>query len=58
MTLIENTMIDILTFKGKASEVNGKLEFSQQELYLKVDAIQKCYQVVYLSLKDIYVKEK
>jgi hypothetical protein len=25
---------------------------------LKVDAIQKCYQVVDLSLKDIYVKEK
>jgi len=34
------------------------MEVSQQELYQKVDAIQKCYQVVDLSLKDIYVKEK
>jgi hypothetical protein len=39
-------------------EINGKPKFAQQELYLKVDAIQKCYQEIYLSLKDIYVKEK
>jgi hypothetical protein len=35
-----------------------RMKFSQQELYLKVDAIQKCHQVVDLSLKDICVKEK
>jgi len=46
-------MIDILAFA-----VNERLEVAQQELYLEVDAIHKCYQVVELSLKDIYVKEK
>jgi hypothetical protein len=35
-----------------------RLEVSQQELYLKVDAIHKYYQVVDLSLKDSYIKEK
>jgi hypothetical protein len=34
------------------------LEVAQQQLYQKLDAIQKCYQVVDLSLKDIYAKEK
>jgi hypothetical protein len=58
LTLTKNTTIDISAFKTQASEVNERLEVSQQELYLKVDAIQKCYQVVDLSLKDIYVKEK
>jgi hypothetical protein len=53
-----DTTIDISAFKTQASEINERLEVSQQELYLKVDAIQKCYQVVDLSLKDIYVKEK
>jgi hypothetical protein len=39
-------------------EINEKMEAVQQGLYLKLDVIQKCYQAVYLSLKDIYVKEK
>jgi hypothetical protein len=47
-----------LTFKTQASEVNERLEVAQQELYIKVDVIQKCNQVVDLSLKDIYVKEQ
>jgi hypothetical protein len=58
LTLTEGTTIDISAFRTQASEINEKLEVSQQELYLKVDAIQKCYQAVDLSLKDIYVKEK
>jgi hypothetical protein len=29
----------------------------QLNLFMKVDAIQKCYQAVDLSLKDIYIKE-
>jgi hypothetical protein len=57
-TLTENTTMDISAFKEKISEVNERLEVSKQELYLKVDVIHKCYQVVDLSLKDIYVKEK
>jgi hypothetical protein len=30
---------------------------AQQDLFMKVDAIQKCYQAVDLTLKDIYIKE-
>jgi hypothetical protein len=58
LDLTEGTSIDISTFKTQALEINEKLEAAQQDLYLKVDAIQKCYQAVDLSLKDIYVKEK
>jgi hypothetical protein len=52
------TEIDISAFKTRASEINEKLEVAQQELDLKVDAIQKCYQVIDLSLKDIYFKKR
>ena len=58
LTLTECTTIEILAFKTQASEINERLEVSQQEIYQKVDAIQKCYQVVDISLKVIYVKEK
>jgi hypothetical protein len=58
LALTEGTTIDISAFKTQALEINEKLEVSQQDLYLKVDAIHKCYQAVDLSLKDIYVKEK
>jgi hypothetical protein len=58
LALTEGTTIDISAFKTQALEINEKLEVAQQDLYLKVDAIQKCYQAVDLSLKDIYVKEK
>jgi len=58
LDLTEGTSIDISAFKTQALEINEKLEAAQQELYLKVDAIQKWYHTVNLSLKDIYVKEK
>jgi hypothetical protein len=58
LALTENTTINITAFKTQASEINEKLEVSQQELYQKVDAIQKCYQEINLSLKSIYGKEK
>jgi len=58
LNLTEGTTIDISAFKTQAMEINEKLEVSQHDLYLKVDAIQKCYQAVDLSLKDINVKEK
>jgi hypothetical protein len=41
LTLTEGTMIDISTFQTQALEINEKLEAAQQDLYLKVDAIQK-----------------
>jgi len=58
LDLAKGTSIDISTFQTEALEINEKLEAAQQDLYLKVDAIQKCYQEVDLSIKDIYVKEK
>jgi hypothetical protein len=58
LDLTEGTSIDISAFQTQELEINEKLESSQQDLYLKVDAIQKCYQAIDLSLKEIYVKEK
>jgi hypothetical protein len=58
LSLTEGTSIDITTFQTQALEVNEKLEVAQQDLFLKIDAIQKCYQAVDLSLKDIYIKER
>jgi hypothetical protein len=52
----EGTSIDIPTFQIQALEINEKLEDAQQNLFLKIDVIQKCYQVVYIYLKDIYIK--
>jgi hypothetical protein len=46
LNVTEGTSIDISTFKTQALEINEKLEAAQQDLYLKVDVIQKCYQVV------------
>jgi hypothetical protein len=34
------------------------MEMAEQDLFMKVDAIQKCYQAVDLALKDIYIKER
>jgi hypothetical protein len=58
LNLTEGTSIDISAFQTQALEINEKLEIAQQDLFLKVDAIQKCYQAVDLSLKGIYVKER
>ena len=58
LKLIEGTSIDISTFQIQALEINEKLEATQQDLFLKIDVIQKCYRVVDISLKDIYIKER
>jgi len=50
--------MDILAFQTQAREINEKMEISQRDLFLKVDAIQKCYQAIDLSLKEIYIKER
>jgi len=41
LNLAEGTSIDILAFQDQAREINEKLEIVQQDLFLKVDAIQK-----------------
>jgi hypothetical protein len=58
LDLTEGTSVDISSFQTQALEINEKLEKAQQDLFMKVDAIQKCYQAVDLSLKDIYIKER
>jgi hypothetical protein len=57
LDLTEGTSVEISSFQTQALEVNEKLEMAQQDLFMKVDAIQKCYQAVDLALKDIYIKE-
>jgi hypothetical protein len=58
ITLFENTGMDINAFKKKASEINGKLETAKQDLYQNMDIIQRHYQVINNSLKNIHEKEK
>ena len=58
LDLTEGTSVDISAFQTPALEINKKLEMAQQDLFMKVDAIQKCYQAIDLSLKDIYIKER
>jgi hypothetical protein len=58
LELTEGTSVDISAFQTQALEINKKLEKAQQDLFKKVDAIQNCYQVVDLSLKDINIKER
>jgi hypothetical protein len=56
--LTEGTSVDISAFQTQAMEINEKLENAQQDLFMKVEAIQNYYQAVDLSLKDIYIKER
>jgi hypothetical protein len=58
LTLIEGISIEISAFITQASKINENLEVSHHKLYLKVDAIHNLYNSIYLSLKDIYSKEK
>ena len=58
ITLFENTGMDITAIKKKASEINGNLEIVQQDLYQNMDIIQRHYQVINNSFKNIHEKEK
>ena len=58
ITLFENTGMDITAFKKQSTEINGKLETIQQDLYQNMDIIQKHYQVINNSLQNIHEKEK
>jgi hypothetical protein len=57
LDLTEGTTVEILSFQTQTLEENEKQKMVQQDLFMKVDAIQKCYQAIDLSLKDIYIKE-
>jgi hypothetical protein len=50
--------MDISSFKKQASEVNEKMQIVQQDLYENMDIIQRHYQVINNSLKNIYEKER
>jgi hypothetical protein len=58
LELTKGTSLDISAFQNQALEINEKLENAQQDIFMKVDAIQNSYQAVDLSLKDIYIKER
>jgi hypothetical protein len=58
LKVTEGVSIDIPAFQIQALEINEKLEMARQDLFMKVDAIQKCYQAVDLALKDVYIKER
>jgi hypothetical protein len=58
LDLIEGTSVDISSFQTQAMEINEKLEMAQKHIFVKVNAIQKCYWEVDLALKDIYIKER
>jgi hypothetical protein len=38
--------MDITAFKKQSTEINGKLETIQQDLYQNMDIIQRHYQVI------------
>jgi hypothetical protein len=56
--LIEGTTVEMASFQDQALEVHENLELTQHDLFTKVEAIQNCYRVVDLSLKNIYIKER
>jgi hypothetical protein len=56
--LTEGTKVEMEAFQAQALEVHENLESTQQDLFTKVEAIQNCYRVVDLSLKNIYSKER
>jgi hypothetical protein len=58
IVVLENTKIDHVAFKMKASEINERLGVVQLDLYQAMDTIQKYYQRINTSLKNIYDKEK
>ena len=43
LDLTEGTSVEISAFRTQALEVNDKIEIAQQDLFMKVDAIQKYY---------------
>jgi hypothetical protein len=53
----EGIVVEMASFQAQTLEVHEKLESTQQDLFTKVEAIQNCYRVVDLSLKNIYIKE-
>jgi cytochrome c556 len=54
---LEKTNTDNTSFQKQASEINEKMEAVNQDLYQKMDTIQKYYKAINNSLKSIYEKE-
>ena len=45
-------------FQAHALDVHENLESFRKDIFMKVEAFQNCYRVVYLSLNNIYIKER
>ena len=43
LELTESTSMDISALQTQAMEINEKMENAQQDLFMKVEAIQNCY---------------
>ena len=54
---MEKTNTNNTSFQKQASEINEKLEGVNQDLYQKMDTIQKYYKSINNSFKIIYEKE-
>ena len=56
--LVEGTTVEMEDFQAHALDVHENLESFEQDIFMKVEAFQNCYRVVYLSLNNIYIKER
>jgi hypothetical protein len=56
--LAENIAVEMANFQAQALEVHENIESTQLDIFTKVEAIQNCYRVAYLSLNSIYIKER
>ena len=56
--LVEGTTVEMEDFQAHALDVHENLESFRQDIFMKVEAFQNCYRVVYLSLNNIYIKER
>jgi hypothetical protein len=58
VSLNENTIVDISSFRAQFLEIHEKLGSSQQILLTKIEGIQNYYRLVEHSLNNICIKEK
>jgi hypothetical protein len=55
---IENTTVNVVVFQAQALEVQEKLESTQQNLFIRLEAIQNYYRLADHSLNNICIKER
>jgi hypothetical protein len=53
-----NKQLQAKVHLAEVTAVDEKMELAQQNLFAKVEAVQSCYRVADLSLKNIYIKER